>query len=328
MFSRVVKLAGASVAASCLLVSAAQAAGPPPPTAANGNPVAQVAAPGVLSTPTSFAFGDGRAFVGDVSAMGNEGGVYVLKDGNAIRVPGTKAPVFGLAWRDGTLYVSAVNKLLAWSGWTGSTFSSHKTIFEAGPTFTGFGGLGFGANGRLYAGVTLSPTNDHGAPTTPFEYDLLSMTPEGKDVGIVASGIRQPWQMAFPAGSSSPFLSDLGQDGDATDPSDFILRVQPGQNYGFPSCNWTVLSACSTNARPVRFFAPHSDAMGLAIRGTRLYISEFGGSTVPQVVWMPLTGGDVTPFLTGFVAPIVGLGTHDGWLYVGELTGQVFRVEL
>jgi hypothetical protein len=32
------------------------------------------------------------------------------------------------------------------------------------------------------------------------------------------------------------------------------------------------------------------------------------------------------PLLTGFVAPVVGLGLHHGYVYVGELTGQVFRV--
>lgn len=42
---------------------------------------------------------------------------------------------------------------------------------------------------------------------------------------------------------------------------------------------------------------------------------------------MPLTGGKLTPVLTGFVAPTVGLGGNAGTLYVGELTGQVFSVK-
>jgi hypothetical protein len=35
----------------------------------------------------------------------------------------------------------------------------------------------------------------------------------------------------------------------------------------------------------------------------------------------------VSPVLTGFVAPTVGLGAHGDTLYVGELTGQVFSVQ-
>ncbi|HET8979381.1 MAG TPA: hypothetical protein VFN87_14555 [Solirubrobacteraceae bacterium] len=42
---------------------------------------------------------------------------------------------------------------------------------------------------------------------------------------------------------------------------------------------------------------------------------------------MPLTGGALKRVLTGFVAPVVGLGAHGGRLYVGELTGQVFSVK-
>ena len=41
---------------------------------------------------------------------------------------------------------------------------------------------------------------------------------------------------------------------------------------------------------------------------------------------MPLTGGKLSR-VTGFVAPVVGLGAPDGHsLYIGELTGQVFKV--
>jgi hypothetical protein len=32
--------------------------------------------------------------------------------------------------------------------------------------------------------------------------------------------------------------------------------------------------------------------------------------------------------IRGFVAPIVGLGLHHGYVYVGELTGQVYRLRI
>ena len=41
---------------------------------------------------------------------------------------------------------------------------------------------------------------------------------------------------------------------------------------------------------------------------------------------MPLGGGTAKPVVKGFVAPNVGLAVSGGSLYVGELTGQVFRV--
>ena len=67
-----------------------------------------------------------------------------------------------------------------------------------------------------------------------------------------------------------------------------MLRVKQGQNYGFPKCNWVKASACASFATPFKMFAPHSDVMGLGIIGKRLYMSEFGGSTAPRVVSMPV----------------------------------------
>ena len=139
---------------------------------------------------------------------------------------------------------------------------------------------------------------------------------------------RQPWQLAFPQGSSSPFVSDLGQDKGATNAPDFLLRVREGDNYGFPKCNGTKPKACKGYAKPFKVFAPHTDVMGVGIIGQQLYLSEFlgDGGKSGLVVSVPMSGAPKT-LVTGFVAPVVGLGVHDGWVYIGELTGQVFRVK-
>jgi hypothetical protein len=75
---------------------------------------------------------------------------------------------------------------------------------------------------------------------------------------------------------------------------------------------------------------PHTDIMGLAIIGSRLDMTSFTGpggkGPGGEVLSMPLTGGAVTPVVTGFVAPTVGLGVDGGTLYIGELTGQVFSL--
>jgi glucose/arabinose dehydrogenase len=345
MFSRLARVAASSIAVGAVFAAGAGAAGPPPPpTSTNGNPV-QLVASG-LNTPTSFAFGDGSVFEGDggsTSAKGPpNGGVFLLANGAATKLAGSPEFVGGLAWRGGTLYVAggvvgasgATFQLLAWSGWNGTTFTTKKTIYTAPKKFQGFNGLAFGANGRLYVGVDtgLLNNNDHGpASTSPYLYDILSIKPNGKDLRVFASGIRQPWQIAFPKGSSSPFVTDFGQDSGAKNPPDFLLRVKQGQNYGFPKCNQTKAAACSGYAKPFKKFAPHSDVGGLVLVGNQFYISEFGFAKThpPMVVSLPSTGkGTPKALLKGFVAPIVGLGTNGGYLYVGELTGQVFRVKL
>lgn len=335
--------AASVVVAGWAATSAGAAGGPPPPTGIGGAKVVQVAAG--LHTPTSFAFGAGTLFEGDggdlTAKVPVPGGVYAIKGGTATRLAGSPTFVAGVAWHRGALYVSggtltgphsAKWQLLKWSGWNGKTFKKHSVIYTAPKKFDGFNGIAFGADGRLYVGadVGLTDGNDHGPAKTPYVYDILSLAPNGKHFKVFATGIRQPWQFAFPAGSSSPYVSDLGQDKGAKNPWDFVLRVHQGDNYGFPSCNWVVAKKCKGFTKPFQRFGPHTDIMGLAIIGKRLYMTSFLGTTGRgpggEVLSMPLSGGKAKPVVKGFVAPVVGLGSHGGSLYVGELTGQVFRV--
>jgi glucose/arabinose dehydrogenase len=331
MLPRPLKLIAAALAASIISACAAQA-----DTVARPSTVAPasrtVGSPGVqrlaggLRVPTAFAFGEGQTFVASGgSADGLQpGGVFVIGGGRARQLDGMPRSDFGLAWRDGTLYVSTWTGIQADSDWDGRQFEIRRIIYHVPRRFTGFNGLAFAPDGRLWAGVMTG--NDHGPSNTPYMRDVISMTTDGTDVRVVARGIRQPWQMAFPGGSSSPFVSDLSQDSGAMNPPDFVLRVAPGQNYGFPSCNWTALGACTGDQHPFHTFSPHTNPMGLAVIGSRLYIAEYGGGQAAQVVSMPVSGGRATPVLTGFSAEIVGLGAHNGWLYVGETSGQIYRV--
>jgi glucose/arabinose dehydrogenase len=333
-----------------LVAGAAAAAGsPPPPKSPTGRTVTQIAAGGGLATPTSFAFGDGKIFEGDAGKETSKvpnGGVFVLTNGKGDKLAGSPAYVSGLAWHGDSLYVaggsitgknSATWTIQKWSGWTGTGFTSQKAIYTAPKKFEGFDGIAFGPSGRLYAGVSVQGlnNNDHGpANTSPYLYSILTMSDAGKEFKVFATGIRQPWQMAFAPGSETPFVSDLGQDKPASlNPPDFLLKVRQGDNYGFPQCTQLVASKCSGDAKPFQTFAPHSNIMGVAIIGNRLYMTSFVGlhpttkSHSGEVFSMPLSGGQLTPILTGFVAPTVGLGAHGKTLYVGELTGQVFSVE-
>ncbi|MBV9050505.1 MAG: hypothetical protein JOY58_19720 [Solirubrobacterales bacterium] len=336
---RILSFVGALAASGVICSGAAAAGGPPPPTPPNGHPV-QLVASG-LNTPTSFAFGVGKVFEGDGGSTGAHppnGGVFLLRNGTATKLPHSPNFVAGLAWRNGTLYISSGTftkqgpkfQLLAWSGWNGTAFANRRAIYTAPKRFDGFNGLAFGPDGRLYVGVDVGLTNnnDHGPASTPYLYDILSIKTNGTGLKVFASGMRQPWQLAFPRGSSSPFVSDLGQDTGALNPPDFLLRVRRGDNYGFPACNWTKAKVCKGYAKPFKMFAPHTDVMGVGIIGAQLYLSEFlgNGGKSGLVVSMPMTGGTPKTLVTGFVAPVVGLGVHDGWVYIGELSGQVFRV--
>jgi glucose/arabinose dehydrogenase len=330
MLLRVWKFAGAAVVLSLAVAAVAVAASSSGPKTPAGKK-AQLVASGV-GTPTGFAFGHGQVFMSDgtpPSGAPGVGGVYVLKNGKATKLPGSPLFSFGVVFHKGTLYVSAVNELQAWSGWNGTGFTTQKVIYTGPAGFPGFNGLAFGADGRLYAGVDVGQTNDHGPAIAPYQYDVLSFKADGSDLKVVAKGIRQPWQFAFPKGSSSPFVSDLGQDAPANlNAPDFVLRVKHGQNYGFPACTQKTATPCKTFAKPFQTFAPHSDPMGLAIVGNRLFISEFGGSTAARVISIPLAGGKARVELSGFPkgSNIVGLGVHGKWVYVGKVASSATSV--
>lgn len=344
MLRRVIMAVGASAMACGGLAATASAttgaSAPPLPKAANGHKVTIVAS-GVPTAITSFAFGGGRTFVGVGPEGAGSGGVFVLHKGKAVKLKGSPFFVGGLAYRKGTLYVSAATatgkttvkaQILAWSGWNGTTFKHRKVLYTAPKTFPGFNGLAFGPDGRLYVGVDVGfvSGNDHGAPKAPYQYDLLAFNVTAKKPSpkIVAQGIRQPWQIAF-AGKFG-YVTDLGQDkgAAAAKAPDFVLRFKGGEDFGFPKCTWVSKAACKGFAKPFHFFAPHTDVGGIGIIGKTIYISEFGfdPSKKPQVVALSTSGGKAKPFLTGFAAPIIGLGVHAGWVYVGGLDGNIYRV--
>jgi glucose/arabinose dehydrogenase len=343
MLKRALTVLGAACVAGACAAPVAMAAGTPLtvlPVAPSGHKVSMVATG--LQVPTAFAFGDGQLFEGDGTQSRKPGGVYVLKSGSATLLPGSPGFVAGLAWHKGTLYVSAAtftspttftSAILAWSGWNGTKFTQQKVLYAAPKGFPGFNGLAVGPDGRLYAGVdvSLSRANDHGPATAPYQYDILSFDLKTGKPTVFATGIRQPWQMAFAPGDRDPFVTDLGQDTPkGIKVPDFLLHVKAGDNFGFPTCNGVSAKACKGFAKPFKSFVPHTDVGGIAIVGKKLYLTEFGYVRRPLIVSIPLRGGRPTTVVSHIPGHVIGLGAHNGWLYFGVVSstgvGTVYRV--
>ncbi|HWH21463.1 MAG TPA: hypothetical protein VN671_13075 [Solirubrobacterales bacterium] len=319
----------AALASLAIVVAPSGAAGPPLPVAANGNTV-EVVATGV-PTPTAFAFSGSTVFAasGPNEQSGGPGGLFTVAGGKATKVPGSPPVVFGLAMKGSTLFVSTGPTIVSMSGWNGTKFASTKTVYASKEKgFPGFNGLAFGPEGRLYAGLALDEKYDHSKD--PFEPSqaVVSMTAAGKGLKVVAEGLRQPFQMVFPQGSKFPWVTVLSQDKGKV-PNDEIVQAKPGQNYGFPTCTWPAASAkvCKGFNEPAILLPPHSSPMGIGAIGNTFYVSLFGGAAGkgPEVVTMSKKGQPF-PFLTGFAAPTIALGINDGNVYVGDLTGTIYKV--
>jgi len=330
-----VRALASAVLAGCLAMAAPVGHAASQPRAANGHPVTAVARR--IPTPTAFAFAYGRIFV---AGYGNEdrpavrGGVFVVSGGKAVELPGSPAHAFGLAFRSGTLYVSAGPRILAWSGWNGHTFTKTRVVVTGPPGFYGFGGLALDRNGTIYAGVAnaefIDPSADYEAGTTPFANDVVTVNPASGVIHVVATGIRQPWQLVFAPGHAGPLVSDLAQDNLGTRaPNDWVVEAVPGADFGFPSCPATP-ATCSRYAKPFLQFPPHSSPMGLAYRSGRLYVDLYNGagSAGPEIVSLPVRGGRAVPVVTGFPVSVIALGTANGRLFIGDHDGTIWSVRL
>ena len=317
----------AALITSLALPIGAGAQAPPPPTAAHGQAV-KTLAQGV-PTPTEFAFSKRNVFVGAFGPEdGSGGGVYRIRKGKAKRIKGSPKTVSGIAWRSGKLFVASGPKIVRMSRWNGRRFLRKKTIYTGPQGFNGFTGLAFGPDKRLYSGVALNDQTDQGPDTGPFARSVVSMTARGKDIKTVATGLRQPWQLTFVQGNPNPFVSSLADEREPT-PPDWIVNAKPGDNYGYPTCTQASKNDCKGFAKPIALLANHASPMGISPIGQTLYVALFGGlePEKPVVVSVPVAGGTPTPFLTGFVAPVVALNTNASFVYVGDVTGSLYRVQ-
>jgi len=303
--------------------AAARARSPLPHAA--GHRTVTVVARGV-PTPTEFAVLAGRLFVAGYGAEHNpyaSGGVYLLDGGKATRVAGSPKHVYGIAAGKSSLYLSTSQKLLAWSGWDGTRFQKRRAITTP-PGYGSFRGPAVGPKGLIYVGASADPDP---RPRPDFSGSFVSVDPKTGSTSVIATGIRQAWQPLFLPGHALPLVSDLNQDDlGPKRPLDYILAIKRGANYGFPTCPANPRT-CANYDQPLVKFPAHSSPMGLGYLNGKLYVALYGGlGKGPVVVSMPPKGGKPTPFVTGFPAGVIALGTARGSLYAGDQSGVIYRV--
>ena len=303
----------------------------------------------------------GTRAIGRVYAVSDEGEQRKIRTlAQGLRQPN------GLAFRDGALFVTAINQVMRWDGIEDKLDNPGQAAdltqaFNLPPDeHHGWKFTAFGPDGRLYTAV--------GAPCNICEPDreryavLVSFNPDGSDRRIEARGVRNSVGFHFHPRTRELWATNNGRDWAGNDiPEDTLVRVsRSGEDHGYPFCvgMWNDPAVprrdCKEFAQPAAMLGPHTAALGMrfytgamfpqAYRD-QIFIARRGSWNRERmsgydVVVAKLDGeGKVTgvePFLTGLLdqdanrfhgRPVDVLQLRDGSLLVSdEQNGAIYRV--
>ncbi|CAJ0864205.1 hypothetical protein R77567_01813 [Ralstonia sp. LMG 32965] len=200
--------------------------------------------------------------------------VHVVASG--LQLPG------GVAWRDGSLYVSAVSRVLRLDGIDHRLDNPPQPVVITdklpADTHHGWKFIAFGPDGRLYVPV--------GAPCNICRPDenryanLMRMNADGSRLELVARGIRNTVGFDWHPSTHELWFTDNGRDlmGDDV-PDDELNRItKPNPHFGYPFCHAGDVSDPEFGAgHPCGDYVPPAAKLGahVAALGMRFYT---GGS--------------------------------------------------
>jgi glucose/arabinose dehydrogenase len=278
-----------------------------------------------LDHPTALSFGPDKR-------------LYVSEDvGKVVSVvPGTTHPrpfashlvvPLGLLWRGHTLYVAQTGRVDA--------------LYRNGKRQDVLRGLPSGRHqqdsivagpdGRLYlgSGSTCDACTEHDRRSAT----ILSFRPNGTDLRVVATGMRNPYGLVFHDGTLYATINGRDDLGDG-EPAEEVVRVRQGDDFGWPAC-WgsfalrRLVGSCAGVTAPLAYLEPHSSADGIAWWRGGLVVAEWGEylSSKHGRVLVRIVRGKPVTFATGFDHPLALAVDPSGDLLVADWgRGVIYRI--
>ncbi len=273
--------------------------------------------------------------VPDRNGDGRADGIHVLARGLAMPS--------GIAYREGSLYVAAVDRVLRFDGIDERLEDPPPPIVVAddfpGDRHHGWKFIAFGPDGKLYVPV--------GAPCNACEVSGLHGTitrsnADGSDREVVARGVRNSVGFDFHPRTGELWFTDNGRDwlGDDRPPDELNRLAEPGAHFGFPFCHGGDLrdpefgsgGDCAAAVPPVQELGPHVAALGMRFydgeqfpaeyRG-QIFVAEHGSWNRSRKIGYRVTlvklDGDRAVSYEPFV---------EGWLQGGDAWGRPADVEI
>ncbi len=309
---------------------------------------------------------DGKIYVGTRGL----GRVYEVTDSGGARTVRTVADKLnqpaGVAFKNGSLYVMAIDKVLRFDG-----IEKNPAVVPVDMTdkfslpkeqHHNWKYISFGPDGKLYVPFG-APCNICELPTQEYA-QIRRYNPDGSGMEVIASGIRNSVGFDWHPTTKELWFSNHGRDwlGDDT-PNDTVHRLsKTGLNYGFPFCHQGNMpdpdvkkaDACAGVDQPVALMGPHAATMGLTFYTGNMFPPEYrnvllnarkgswnrtkkiGYDVVMVKSDVDGKNSKVEPFLTGFMneadqsfwgRPAYMLQMPDGALLVSdEQNGAIYRM--
>jgi len=214
----------------------------------------------------------GSRTAGNVYAVVDEDGDFradrVVTIASGLEMPN------GVAFRDGSLYVAEVSRILRFDGIDDHLDDPPKPVVvrDDFPTdrHHGWKYIAFGPDGKLYVPVG-APCNICD-PENPIYATITRMDPDGSNREIFAEGIRNTVGFAWHPETNVLWFTDNGRDNLGNDrPPDELNRApRKGMHFGYPYCHGGDIpdpefgspGTCAKYTPPVQKLGPHVASLG------------------------------------------------------------------
>ncbi len=236
-----------------------------------------------------MARGDkGTLFVGSRRA----GKLWAISDSNGdqraeqVRLidKGLKMPS-GVEFRDGALYVGAINRILRYDDIESRLDRPPKPVVVTDglpdKEYHGWKYLRFGPDGKLYipVGIPCNICDEKGFG------EIRRMNPDGSGMDVFAYGVRNSVGLAFHPDNAQLWFTDNGRDllGDDIPADELNHAPNKGMHFGIPWCHQGDLldevfgkgKDCADYTPPVAKLDPHGAAVGLAFYTGDMFPGEY-----------------------------------------------------
>lgn len=241
----------------------------------------------------SMAMGEnGTLFVG----TRNENVVYAIQDrdkdfraDNVIVLDTTLKMPNGIAYRNGSLYVAEVGRLLRYDSIESQLDNPPKpeVIYDDYPTefHHGWKYIAFGPDDKLYVPVG-APCNICDSTVVDKRYSTITrMEPDGSNREIYAQGVRNTVGFTWHPESKELYFTDNGRDmlGDDIPPCELNRVTEAGQHFGYPFCHGGVVKdpefgdqhPCDDFIAPVQALGAHVAPLGVKFNTGNMFPEKY-----------------------------------------------------